>query len=156
MQTVKDSVDAPSLDQVLPSLEELRRLGAALGDLRRCRLLYELHHGPQAVHELVERTGFRQPLVSHHLGVLRRVGLVRDVPDGRLRLYRLEEHASGAALALLELFRSRMEPGTGTPPTHSGALGSAQERREEKAPTPAPSPAGGTRSPGSQIEDYLL
>lgn len=101
------------LDPALPApVESLRRAAAALADRRRCRLLYELRRGPCAVHELVERTGLPQPLVSHHLGVLRRAGLVRDLPDGRLRRYYLEPDAPPAARALLDLLRNEMRETT--------------------------------------------
>lgn len=43
-----------------------------------------------AVGDLVRETGLRQPAVSKHLGVLRRVGIVSVEKRGQQRLYRLE------------------------------------------------------------------
>jgi DNA-binding transcriptional ArsR family regulator len=42
-----------------------------------------------AVGEVVERLRMRQPAVSKHLGVLRKVGIVSVRKHGQLRLYRL-------------------------------------------------------------------
>lgn len=43
-----------------------------------------------AVGDLVRELGLRQPAVSKHLGVLRRVGIVSVEKRGQQRLYRLE------------------------------------------------------------------
>ena len=40
--------------------------------------------------DLVETLGLPQPTVSKHLGVLREVGLVSAVQQGKQRMYRLE------------------------------------------------------------------
>jgi DNA-binding transcriptional ArsR family regulator len=45
--------------------------------------------GEHAVGEMVETLGLRQPAVSKHLGVLRKVGIVSVTKRGQLRLYRL-------------------------------------------------------------------
>ena len=45
--------------------------------------------GDRDVSWLVDRLGWPQPQVSKHLGVLREVGLVRVVRDGRRRIYSL-------------------------------------------------------------------
>lgn len=47
-------------------------------------------HDGVAVGELVRELGLRQPAVSKHLGVLRRVGIVTVEKRGQQRLYRLE------------------------------------------------------------------
>ncbi|SFQ53721.1 regulatory protein, arsR family [Nitratireductor indicus] len=39
---------------------------------------------------LTAQAGISQPAVSKHLGVLKRAGLVRDYPEGRLTRYRAE------------------------------------------------------------------
>ena len=48
-----------------------------LCDETRLRLLMLLGGGESNVSSLVERTGFDQPAVSHHLAILRRAGMVR-------------------------------------------------------------------------------
>jgi DNA-binding transcriptional ArsR family regulator len=41
------------------------------------------------VNEIVEALGWPQPMVSKHLGVLKKVGLVHERRKGRQRLYRV-------------------------------------------------------------------
>lgn len=47
-------------------------------------------HGARDVSSLVDELGWPQPQVSKHLGVLREVGLVTVVREGRRRLYSLD------------------------------------------------------------------
>ena len=49
--------------------------------------------GPRDVGDLVEALRLPQPAVSKHLGVLRKVGAVSSVREGRRRIYRLEPRA---------------------------------------------------------------
>lgn len=168
MKLAPDTSDVGDRDLELPApLEEIRRVAAALGDRRRCQIIGELRVGPLAVHELVERTGLRQPLVSHHLGVLRRAGLVRDVPDGRLRRYRLEDDASGAARMLLDLIRPHRDllmDATKMEPLRPPASVPARSNGRVRSPKVDSGPAAGEPRPeatevrpmGPQIEDYLL
>jgi DNA-binding transcriptional ArsR family regulator len=57
------------------------------------------------VGDLVTSLGLTQPQVSKHLGVLRRVGLVRCRTAGRQRFYRVD----GAALRPIHEWASRFE-----------------------------------------------
>jgi DNA-binding transcriptional ArsR family regulator len=70
------------------------------------RALFErlCREGEQTVGALTARAGISQPAVSKHLGVLKRAGLVRDRPDGRLTHY----SAQLGALAPLIDWTSRM------------------------------------------------
>jgi DNA-binding transcriptional ArsR family regulator len=62
----------------------------AIAEPRRRRLIEVLARAPdQAVSELIAGLGLRQPAVSKHLGVLRKVGLVSVSKRGQQRLYRL-------------------------------------------------------------------
>jgi DNA-binding transcriptional ArsR family regulator len=61
----------------------------AVAEGNRRRLLDALGSGEATVNELVDRTGFSQPQVSKHLGVLRAVDLVVVRSDGRRRWYRV-------------------------------------------------------------------
>ena len=49
--------------------------------------------GEQTVGALTARAGISQPAVSKHLGLLKRVGLVRDRHEGRQTHYRAEVRA---------------------------------------------------------------
>jgi DNA-binding transcriptional ArsR family regulator len=57
----------------------------------RLAIVAELSEQPRFVHELVERLGMSQPLVSQHLRVLRGAGLVG-----------VERHGRGAAYSLAD------------------------------------------------------
>jgi len=82
----------------LPQAEgsALRPLAAtlkALADEKRLQVLALLRRGEACVCEIEEVLGFSQTLVSHHLGVLRRAGLVRarrDENDGRWVYYSID------------------------------------------------------------------
>ena len=69
--------------------ELLKALAAPL----RIRIVTELASGPRCVHELVDTLGAPQPLVSQHLRVLRRAGVVTGARRGREIEYTLtDEH----------------------------------------------------------------
>jgi DNA-binding transcriptional ArsR family regulator len=81
------------------------RLFRTLADPTRRALFERLcREGEQTVGALTARAGISQPAVSKHLGVLKRAGLVRDRPDGRLTHY----SAQLGALAPLIDWTSRM------------------------------------------------
>jgi DNA-binding transcriptional ArsR family regulator len=64
----------------------------------RIAIVTELGEHPRYVHELVERLGMSQPLVSQHLRVLRSAGLVGVQRQGREAAYFLaDEHAARIA-----------------------------------------------------------
>jgi DNA-binding transcriptional ArsR family regulator len=77
----------------------------AVAEVDRRRLLDALGDGEATVTDLVARTGFRQPQVSKHLGVLRAVGLVEVRADGRHRWYRV----NGPALRPVHDWVARFE-----------------------------------------------
>lgn len=60
----------------------------AVAEPRRRQILEHLATTELPVSELVAKLGLEQPSVSKHLGVLRRVGLVRARRHGRQILYR--------------------------------------------------------------------
>ena len=69
--------------------ELLRALAAPI----RVAIVMELAVGERCVHDLVEKLGAAQPLVSQHLRVLRGAGLVRGARRGREIAYSLvDEH----------------------------------------------------------------
>lgn len=86
----------------------------ALGDPIRLALMSEIWQGERCVCDLRTATGEpRQNLVSHHLGVLRRAGLVDTRRDGRWVYYRpAEAMEAGTSQALGALLGPR---GTGRP-----------------------------------------
>ncbi len=115
---------------------ELAPLMRLLSDPIRLEILLLLSRGECCVCDLVEAIGASQPLLSHHLGALRRSGLVRDRKAGRWIYYRLvSEKFEPVALFLERLER----PGAyKTRQDCDSAIGSG--------PTPGRSSAGRRRS----------
>jgi ArsR family transcriptional regulator, zinc-responsive transcriptional repressor len=71
--------------------ELLRALAAPI----RVAIVTELGTGERCVHELVDKLGAPQPLVSQHLRVLRGAGVVRGSRRGREIAYSLvDEHVA--------------------------------------------------------------
>jgi ArsR family transcriptional regulator len=72
-------------------MEGLERVKAAvfkaLRDPARLKILELLRGGERCVCEIVPHVGISQPLVSRHLAILKRCGLVRDRRDGNRKLY---------------------------------------------------------------------
>ena len=65
----------------------------AVAEPRRREILELLAGEERSVGDLVVRLGLEQPSVSKHLGVLRRVGLVRARRHGRQMLYQTNPDA---------------------------------------------------------------
>ena len=61
----------------------------ALGDPTRMAIFQKLASGPLAVNELARTLPVTRPAVSHHLKVLKEVGLILDSKSGTRRFYRL-------------------------------------------------------------------
>ena len=61
----------------------------AVAEPRRRRVLETLGARELPVNDIVELLGWPQPMISKHLGVLKKVGLVSERRVSRQRLYRL-------------------------------------------------------------------
>ena len=68
-----------------------RDMLSALGDPARQDLVQLLARGELNVGELAAKVSLSRPTVSHHLGVLRRAGLVRARKQGKEAYYRLDK-----------------------------------------------------------------
>ncbi len=83
----------------------LARLGHALSDETRTRVLLALREAPAYPSDLADALGVSRQVMSNHLACLRGCGLVEAVPDGRRTWYRLADHrlapALGGLLALV-------------------------------------------------------
>lgn len=66
---------------------------SALADERRLRIVEILRDGERCVCQIQPALGISQPLLSHHLRVLRQAGLVRDRRQGRWIHYALVPEA---------------------------------------------------------------
>jgi len=61
----------------------------AVAEPKRRRVLEAIGARELSVNKIVELLGWPQPMVSKHLAVLKKVGLVRERREGRQRLYRV-------------------------------------------------------------------
>jgi len=69
-------------------------LFSALGDATRRALFQRIAQGgEQSVHALTEGSGVSQPMVSRHLAVLKKAGLVNNRREGRETFYRSQPQA---------------------------------------------------------------
>ena len=85
-------------------LDAMHRLGRALADPTRCRLLLALLDGPAYPGRLADELGLTRPNVSNHLTCLRGCGLVVATPEGRQVRYELaDRHLAHALSDLLEV-----------------------------------------------------
>ena len=64
-------------------------VAGAVADPVRREILLMLRDEPLSAGQIAGRFEISRPAVSRHLRVLRSAGLVRDVPDGRRRVYTL-------------------------------------------------------------------
>jgi DNA-binding transcriptional ArsR family regulator len=77
-------------------------LFGVIADRSRRRVFELLLDGERTVGELVRATRLRQPLVSHHLKVLRLAGLIAVRKEGRFRYYRAASGEIRGLFARLE------------------------------------------------------
>jgi len=93
--------------------DALARLGRALADPTRCRILVALVDGTPYPAQLAEQLGLTRSNVSNHLACLRGCGLVTAAYEGRQVRYALaDEHL---ARALRELIKVVLAVDTGRP-----------------------------------------
>lgn len=86
---------------VPPDLDTLGRVGAALADPTRRRILTRLLDGPVYPAELADALGASRSSISNHLACLRGCGLVSSVREGRQVRYQLSDHRLARALRSL-------------------------------------------------------
>ena len=86
---------------VVVDLELLGRVGTALADPTRRRILLELLRDPGYPAELADQLGTTRANLSNHLACLRRCGLVIATAEGRRIRYDLADHRLAEALHLL-------------------------------------------------------
>jgi len=93
----------------------------ALADANRRAILAALRDGPTPVGLLAGELGLSQQVTSHHLGVLRRAGLVSGSRDGTRHLFVVDTDGLAAVRSYLDEFW----------PSHLAALKAAVEGRQE-------------------------
>jgi ArsR family transcriptional regulator, lead/cadmium/zinc/bismuth-responsive transcriptional repressor len=90
-----DLPKAEALRDALPAAEELERISSAfksLTDPTRVAILLALENGSTAcVCDLAWVVGRDEKLVSHHVRLLKGLGVVRSQRDGRMVMYELTD-----------------------------------------------------------------
>lgn len=81
--------------------QALARVGRALADPTRCRLLLAIVDGMAYPTQLAEREGLSRPNVSNHLACLRDCGLVTASYEGRRVRYAIADRHLATALTEL-------------------------------------------------------
>jgi len=79
-----------STDTREETLAELSNMLRVIADEKRLRILELLSRQEMCVCEIMEQLGLSQSLVSHHLGVLKRAGLIRDRRDAQWVYYSID------------------------------------------------------------------
>jgi DNA-binding transcriptional ArsR family regulator len=90
------AVSTPAID-----LATLGRIGTALADPTRRRILVDLLDGPGYPAELADRLGTTRANLSNHLTCLRQCGLVTATAEGRRVRYELADPRLADALRAL-------------------------------------------------------
>lgn len=99
-------------------LDGLSRLGSALADDTRRRLLVALARGPGYPAELAVELDESRQSVSNHLACLRGCGLVVAAPEGRRMRYELVDARLGHALRDLVELTLAVDPQHAHQPEH--------------------------------------
>lgn len=81
--------------------DALARLGYALSDGTRMRILLALREAPAFPSDLADSLGVSRQVMSNQLACLRGCGLVEAAPEGRRTRYRLADAHVGTALGEL-------------------------------------------------------
>ncbi len=110
-------VAAPLLPEGLPAFLKL------VAEPNRLRMLALLTRGELCVCDIEAAVGLPQNLVSHHLSVLRRAGLVLDRREGKWVYYRIELQTLGEHLGALSLLlNTRQARGRAAPCAEDSTL----------------------------------
>lgn len=85
-------------------LDAMNRLGRAMADATRSRILLVLLDAPGYPAELARELGLTRTNVSNHLACLRDCGIVVAEPEGRRTRYEISDpHLAGALRSLLDV-----------------------------------------------------
>lgn len=102
MPTVKPTLYSIAMAVArMVDLDTLRRVGTALADPTRQRILVRLLEGPGYPAELADEFGTTRANLSNHLTCLRECGLATATAEGRRVRYQLADVRLAEALRLL-------------------------------------------------------
>ncbi len=95
---------------------KLQHLFQTLGDVNRLKIIKFIGDKERSVSEIVEALGLSQPLVSHHLRILREREILQTERNGPFIYYRLKNEKLLEALGLfLEIAGSTKSEGAYEP-----------------------------------------
>lgn len=80
------------LKPVMEEAAKLAPLFKALSDETRVKIIYVLAQQELCVCDIAELTGCTLPAVSHHLRILRNIGLARSRKEGKFIYYAIDDH----------------------------------------------------------------
>lgn len=87
-----------------PDVQALTRMGSAMADATRSRILLHMLEGPVYPSELAVELGLTRSNVSNHLACLRGCGLVEATIEGRRTRYDITDpHLTRALTALVQV-----------------------------------------------------
>lgn len=90
------------IDALQLRVNEATSLLSAMCNEKRLMILCQLIEKERTVNELAQLVDAAQPTVSHHLGLLRREGLITARHDGRTRFYTLAGNEAREILGTLQ------------------------------------------------------
>ncbi len=140
-------------------LESATRIIAALDSRLRIQIVLRLDEREHFVHELVSELRKSQPLVSQHLRVLRKSGIIDSRRRGREVIYRLAQPGAreiidlAANLGGRPLRKLALVDGTDVSPESESATATAavvlpsEEHETIPSPSPVPPPGQSPLSP---------
>lgn len=99
--SVQPKLYRESVLELATRLDVMRRLGRAMSDPTRSRILLVLLDGPAFPARLAEQLDLTRQNVSNHLTCLRDCGIVVAEPEGRRVRYEIADPHLGAALTAL-------------------------------------------------------
>lgn len=88
-------VNNKKVEELRPLTEEAAKLAPffkALSDETRVKIIYALAQQELCVCDIAELTGCTLPAVSHHLRILRNIGLARSRKEGKFIYYNIDDH----------------------------------------------------------------
>ena len=82
----------------------------ALGDDTRQKILKMLQEREMCVSDIVESFNISQPTISHHLNILKNVGLVKSRKEGKLMFYSINQDNVDECCGMIVAKFSCVEP----------------------------------------------
>jgi DNA-binding transcriptional ArsR family regulator len=75
----------------MSEVKKLEMLFQTLSETNRLKIINFIQDKERSVTEIVDKTGLSQPLVSHHLKILREAQILETTRDGPFIYYRLKD-----------------------------------------------------------------